>query len=110
MENPVTGCENLPLCNVERTLRYNLDEYCQIKESRACRLADLQRKEKLVCDALGTEPLTGFTNQFPTEQRLDDLEVHIKERNDEQQRLMQAYQESKSAIIAITEIMQWQNY
>lgn len=49
---------------------------------------------------MGIQPQADFANQFPSEQ-LDDFEVNIKEKNDEKQRLMQVYQESKSAIIAI---------
>ncbi|XP_021935767.1 protein regulator of cytokinesis 1-like isoform X2 [Zootermopsis nevadensis] len=101
MEISVPEFENLPLCNIERTLRHQLGECRKIKESLACRLADLQRKEKMLCDDLGIEPQTGFTDQFPTEQRLDDFENYIKERDIEKQRLMHLYQESKSAIIAI---------
>jgi hypothetical protein len=48
MEIPVTGYENLPLCNVERTLRYKVEEYRKIKESRLGRLADLQSKVCIV--------------------------------------------------------------
>jgi hypothetical protein len=44
VEIPVTGYENLPLCDVERTLRYKVEEYRRIKDSRLRRLADLQSK------------------------------------------------------------------
>jgi hypothetical protein len=48
MEIPVAGYENLPLCNVERTLRYKVEEYCKIKESRLDRLAELKSKVSVV--------------------------------------------------------------
>jgi hypothetical protein len=47
---PVTGYENLPLCNVERALRYKVEEYRKIRDSRLCRLADLQSKVCMVTE------------------------------------------------------------
>jgi hypothetical protein len=48
MAIPVNGYENLPLCNVERTLRYKVEEYRKIKESRMHRLAELKSKVSMV--------------------------------------------------------------
>jgi hypothetical protein len=48
MEIPVTGYENLPLCHVERTLRYKVEEYRKIKESRLRRLVELENKVSMV--------------------------------------------------------------
>jgi hypothetical protein len=44
MEIPVNGYENLPLCDVEHTLRCKVEEYRKIKQSRSHRLADLKSK------------------------------------------------------------------
>ena len=44
MEIPVSDYENLPLCDVERTLRWKIEEYRNIKDSRLKRLAELKKK------------------------------------------------------------------
>jgi len=44
MEIPVSDYENLPLCDVECTLRWKIEEYRNIKDSRLKRLAELKRK------------------------------------------------------------------
>jgi hypothetical protein len=45
---PVDGYENLPLCNVEHTMRCKVEEYCKIKQSRLYRLAELKSKVSMV--------------------------------------------------------------
>lgn len=101
MEIPVSDYENLPLCDVERTLRCKMEGYRKIKESRLQRLAELKSKEDLLCNALGIQPQADFANQIPSEQQLNEYEVYVKEKSDEKERLMQVYQKSKSAIVAI---------
>ena len=44
MEIAVGDIENLPLCVVERTLRWKIEEYRKIKDSRLNRLAELKNK------------------------------------------------------------------
>ena len=44
MEIPVSDYENLPLCDVERTLRWKMEGYRKIKDSRLKRLAELKSK------------------------------------------------------------------
>lgn len=44
MEIPVSDYENVPLCDVERTLRWKMEGYRKIKDSRLKRLAELKSK------------------------------------------------------------------
>jgi hypothetical protein len=44
MEIPLSDYENLPLCDVERTLRWEVEGYRKIKDSRLNRLAELKSK------------------------------------------------------------------
>jgi protein regulator of cytokinesis 1 len=101
MEMPVSDYENVPLCDVERTLRRKMENFRNIKDLRLKRLAELKSKEDLLCNDLGIQPQADFANQIPTEKQLHDFEVYVKEKSDEKERLMQVYQKSKSAIIAI---------
>jgi hypothetical protein len=60
MTIPVNGYENLPLCDVERTLRYKAEEYRRIKESRLHRLAELKGKVSMVTQNQKQEELVLF--------------------------------------------------
>ena len=44
MEIPVSDYEDLPLCDVERMLRWKIEGYRDIKDSRLKRLAELKSK------------------------------------------------------------------
>lgn len=60
MTIPLNGYENLPLCDVERQLRYKVGEYHKIKESRLHRLAELKSKVSMVTQNQKQEELTLF--------------------------------------------------
>jgi hypothetical protein len=40
-------------------------------------------QEELLCNALGIQPKVDFAHKVPSEERLDEFEVYIKEKNDE---------------------------
>jgi len=44
MEMPVSDYENVPLCDVERTLRRKMENFRNIKDLRLKRLAELKSK------------------------------------------------------------------
>jgi protein regulator of cytokinesis 1 len=76
-----------------------VEEYSKIKESRLHRLAELESKEGLLCDALGMQSQANFGNELPSEQQLDEFEAYIKDKHLEKEQLLEEYRESKSAII-----------
>jgi hypothetical protein len=100
MENPLSDYDNLPLCDHESTLRCKVAAYHNIKESRLQKLAELKSKEEHVCNALGIHPHGDFPNPVPSAQ-LDEFEVYIDDKSDENDRLTQVYRRLKSELSGI---------
>jgi hypothetical protein len=73
MEIPLSDYENLPLCDVERTLRWKVEGYRKIKDSCLNRLAELKSKADLLCNDLGIQPQADFQNEVPSEQQLNSV-------------------------------------
>lgn len=94
----ITGYEHLPLKQIEKVLRTDLEKLQNCKEQRMGQLKEFLAKERYLCKVLGIEPIN-IGEKIPSEEELNSFKLYLEKQESDKNRLESIFKEMRREIV-----------